>query len=205
MRRLAVAFAVLLLPNVCHASDDPCACATAPYDYPRLVRTLLGTGGSGTQLPAGDRLGDVVMTTELGGHPFSGALGTGASLSSTLDIGGLWSVVTPGIFAKFDLTYVFLTGLWASAVPCDFPFRLQLGGRLGLSLSQSSRSRADLPSEQPYSLVRPELETFFDVERPLGTDRSWSLVARGAIDSAFNLSGIYRWSVSFGVSYGWGQ
>ncbi len=168
------------------------------------MRTLVGLGGV-PSLPKDDNTGNLVLTTEVGGHPLTGALGTGVSISSTEDLKGLWSVVTPGIFAKLDLTYLFLSGLWACDPPPHFPLRIQMGSRLGLGISESFRASADVPVDSPYTLLRPELQSTLDFEMPLGGDRVYSLIARAAIDAPVNVSEVFRWSFSFGLGYGWGR
>jgi hypothetical protein len=210
MKRAALALAVLLFPAISRAAQEPCAteaseppCARPPFVYPDLVRTLVGIGGA-PMLPPDDRTANLVLTAEIGGHPLGGALGTGLSISSVLDFKQLWSVVTPGLFAKIDLTYLFLSGLWRIAPPPEFPFRLQLGGRLGLGVSESTRPSADVSYAVPYTLVRPELQNFADLEIPVDALHVYSFVLRGAIDTPVNLSGVYRWSFSTGLNYGWG-
>jgi hypothetical protein len=98
-----------------------------------------------------------------------------------------------------------LTGLWSYAPPDHFGWRLQVGGRLGLGISQSTRPSADVPYAVAYVLVRPELLDFVDLELPVGGCNAYSIVIRGATDTPVNLSSVFRWSVSAGVSYGWGQ
>jgi hypothetical protein len=222
MKRIALAFLVVLAflvaltPGVAHADGEPCApakpCTHAAsevdplFPNPMVLRTLVGMGAA-FQLPADDRAAAAFITAEVGGHPLTGAFGTGFSVSTAIDFRGLWSVFTPGIFAKLDLTYLLLSGLWRVAPsPESFSWaHVQVGGRLGLAISESKR-----PSEIPYStqyfLLRPELETFLDVEwahckrlRDIGL----TPMIRGALDTSVNYSDMFRWSVSLGLNYGW--
>jgi hypothetical protein len=231
MRCLALVVAGALLSAAARAEPPdpppsppppaPVTLTPTPLPNPTFVRMLVGLG-SAPNLPKDDNAPNTVMTAELGGHPFRGALETGFSFSSANDLKGYWSVVTPGIFAALDLTYVFATGFWTYQLPGPNPtptcslaatrrsglpcFRLRLGGRLGLSLSSSSRPD-DVPYASTYQLVRPELQPFLDVEVPVSTDR-FSLVLRGAFDSPVNLSTLFRWNVTAGLSYAydkWGK
>ena len=95
--------------------------------------------------------------------------------------------------------------MWRFTPPYNFPVRLQLGGRLGLGISESTRPSADVPNAVPYTLIRPELQDFVDVEVPVGPLHHYSFVLRGAIDTPVNLSSVFRWSFAAGVNYGWGQ
>jgi hypothetical protein len=205
MKALAVVAANLLLPAVAAAADSAAGPADPGYTYPRFVHTLLGAGGVPT-LPVGDRTGNVVLTTEIGGHPLTGALGTGFSLSETLDMKGQWSVFTPGLLAQLDLTYLAATALYTYLPPRTSLAHLQVGGRLGLAFSESSQP--SVAYEPSYELLRPELQPFVDLDVPvtwLGRGRHDSLIFRGAVDCPVNLSSIFRWSLSVGLSYGWGQ
>jgi len=199
-----VPLAALLAPVACQSQHR----ASAPvFAHALSARTLAGGGGV-PSLPAYDRAPNLVVTTEIGHHPLQdrdeggAALGTGLSLSSVTDLAGRWAVLVGGPFAKVDLTYLFLTGLWAYPV-ARFPVRVQLGGRLGVSISQSSFPQEGVAP--PYTLVRPELQSFFDVEAPLGLDRdrTWSVVGRVALDTGVNLSTVFRYSFSAGLDYGW--
>lgn len=218
MRCAILVLAALALPRLASAQSEPASSSEAgdvtkyqaPFEYPHAVRMLVGLGYV-PSLPSDDRSSkylpdNMVMTAEIGGHPLSGALGTGFSVSTAMDVRGLWSVLTPGLFAKLNLTYLFLTGLWTYGPPPPaFPFRLKVGGRLGVGISQSTRPSGDVPNAATYVLIRPELLDFVDIEWPLGSDRAYSFVARGALDTPVNLSSVFRWSVSAGLSYGWGQ
>ncbi|HEY4014463.1 MAG TPA: hypothetical protein VGM06_14075 [Polyangiaceae bacterium] len=209
MKHGALALA-LLTPALARAADPPAAppqetdaSPPPPFVYPALVRTLVGLGRA-TRLPKDDDAPSVVMTVEVGEHPLGGALGTGISLSSALDSKGLWSVVTPGLFATLDLTYLFLSGLWAYEPP-PFAGRLRVGSRLGIAVSESYRPSGDVPYAPPYMLIRPELQSFVDLEWPLDRRQVYSLVGRAAIDTSVNLSDAFRWSFSAGIDYAWGQ
>jgi hypothetical protein len=175
-----------------------------PYTYPKFFQTLVGLGAANG---AGSTA--LVLTTEIGHRPLAGALGTGFSLSSATAVDGSWTVITPGLLAKLDLTYVFAGGLWAAPPPDDFPFRLQLGGRLGLAMSDSFPTKT--PYGASYLLFRPELQPFLDLEvLPFGLaclprDRIFSLIVRLALDAPVNLSDVFRFSGSIGLNYGWGD
>ena len=176
-----------------------------PYAYSKFFQTLVGLGAA-----KGVGSTALVLTTEIGHHPLAGALGTGFSLSSATAMDGRWTVITPGLLAKLDLTYVFTGGLWAAPPPDDFPFRLQLGGRLGLGISESFPAK--VPYASSYLLVRPELQPFLDIEllppiawACLPKDRVFSLIVRLAIDAPVNLGNVFRLSGSIGLNYGWGD
>jgi hypothetical protein len=185
----------------------------APFVRNWFFRTM-GGAGSAPDLPADDRSFDVVVTAEIGAHPLQGAFATGLSVSDTTDAAGHWSVVTPGLFGQIDLTYVFLSGLWAYAPPASFPFRLAIGSRLGMGVSESFRPNG-LPAATyapAYGLIRPELMSFFDVGVPLSfVDasspfwRRYAVVARASVDTAINVSTLYRWSGSIGLAVAWGE
>jgi hypothetical protein len=191
------------------AADDPAAgdgefrCAergaakTPPFAHNAFVRTFAGAGG----LASGPST-NVVFGTEIGHHPLGGALGTGFAFSSATDVQGRYTVLTPGVFAKLDLTYIFLSGIWATTPPNCFPFRLQLGSRAGLGISESFRRD---PAPFTYVLLRPELQPFFDVEVPVDRDRVYSIVFRGLLDTSVNLETLFRWGFAIGLSYGWGD
>src|SRR5205085_12562188 len=136
---------------------------------------------------------------EIGHRPLGGALGTGFAFSSATDVKGRYTVVTPGVFAKLDLTYLFLSGIWATTPPNCFPFRLQLGARAGLGVSESIRRD---PAPSTYVLVRPELQSFFDLEIPIDRDRVTSIVVRGSVDTSVNIQTLFRWALAIGLSYG---
>lgn len=189
----------------CPPSTEDCSSFSRHY----FIRTLIGFGQA-AQVPADDQWGtwpnsgSTVLTFEWGTFPLNGALGTGFSASATADVKSQWTVITPGLFAKLDLTYVFISGLWATRPRADFPYRIQFGGRLGLGASQSFRPTQDVPETRPYTLLRPEVESFFDFEKSLDVDRrDFSFVVRPALDTSINLSTVFRWSVQVGLSYAW--
>ena len=173
------------------------AAKTPPFAYNAFVRTFAGVGGL-----ASGSASNIVFGTEIGHHPLGGALGTGFAFSSATDVNGRYSVVTPGVFAKLNLTYLFLSGIWATTPPNCFPFRLQLGSRAGLGVSESIRRN---PAPFTYVLVRPELQPFFDLEIPVNRDRVTSIVLRGSVDTSVNLQTLFRWAFAIGLSYGWGD
>jgi hypothetical protein len=185
-----------------HACDRDTSSLVCAFTHRYFVRTLVGLGDAPDR-PADDSGAGAVLTFEWGAFPLGNVLGTGLSVSSFLDTHRQWSVTTAGLFAKVDLTYLFISGLWAVVPDPAFPFRLQLGGRLGLAASESFRPKQDVPDIGPYVLARPEVESFVDFELPQPSDPRFSLLGRGALDTSVNLSTFFRWSFSFGVSYGW--
>jgi hypothetical protein len=201
MRAVLLVVAELLTPAVAAAQQ-----ADAPrdpgYSYPRFMRTMVGLG-SAPNLPRDDNQPNVVFTTEIGGRPLSGALGTGVSLSETIDTAGQWSVLTPGLLAQLDLTYLFATAFYSYPPPPRALVHLEVGARLGFAFSQSSRP--DVAYAAMYSLWRPELQPFFDADIPLPGDRHYTLLMRGALDGPVNMSDIFRWSLSVGFNYAWGE
>jgi hypothetical protein len=203
--RLAALVIVLLLVSGAARAEETLKPPPNPtvFSHQYFVRTLVG-GGQATSLPADDRSANTNLTFEWGSFPLMGSFGTGFSLSSALDGKEQWSVVTAGIFAKLDLTYLFISGLLGRTTPSpSFPYRLQFGGRLGVAASQSYRPTHDVPDTSSYTLVRPETESFFDFEKSLDAAAAYSLVVRGALDTSVNLSSLFRWSVSLGLNYGW--
>ncbi len=190
------------------ASADVSAPGDGPFVHNWFFRTLLGLGDV-PDLPANDRTGNAVLTAELGAHPLQGAFATGFSITNATDWKGSWEVVTPGLFGQIDLTYIFLSGFWAYPPPRDFCFRIALGTRLGVGFSESSRpsqpGQLTLQYAPSYALWRPELMSFADVDWPLGRARRYAIVLRGAIDTSVNLSALFRWSGSLGVSMAWGS
>jgi hypothetical protein len=175
--------------------DAPDADRPPPFAYPKFVRTLAGVGGA-PRIPTLN----VVVTAEVGGRPLRGAFGTGVSFSYAMDATGQYTVFSPGIFAKLDLTHVFLGGFWAIEPPSDFPLRLQVGSRFGADVSESFQRS---PFASTYALIRPELQSFVDVEVPIDAARTLSVVVRGALDTSVNLGDLFRWSASVGLAYGW--
>jgi hypothetical protein len=194
MKAALLALLIVAFPSLAHA-DPP------PFDPHYFFRALVGVG-SVPNLPRDDESGNVVFTAEVGGHPLSGALATGVSISTASDMLGNWYVLVPGLFAELDLTYLFLTGFWTYDPPEEFPFRLELGSRLGLARSESFRS--EIPYAQPYTLFRPELGSFLDFAYPL-CDCDQALVLRTAVDTSVNIETAFRWSVSVGLKAAWGQ
>jgi hypothetical protein len=168
------------------------------------LRFLAGVGGV-PALPQDDNAAHLVMTTEVGGHLLGGPLATGVSLSTVVDTDQHWSVFTPGLFAKLDLTYLFMTAFFLyDDIVYDPVLRLQLGGRLGVGFSDSTRPNQDVPYAPSYQLWRPELQSFVDLEYPL-RNTAYALVLRSAVDTGVNLGTVYRYSFSFGLDYAWGK
>lgn len=186
---------------LCEPSSD----VTVPPFAPKwFARTLVGSGAA-WQTPLDDRGPDLAETAEFGAYPLGGALAAGVSLSNASDLKNLWAVTTPGIFAKIDLTYWFLTGMYSCApAPRRFPFRVQLGSRIGLGISESFRPLSDVPDVSPFKLLRPELLSFVDAEFPVPPEKHYAIVVRGGVDTSVNLSSLFRWSVSLGLAYAWG-
>lgn len=184
------------------ASADPVAAVSkAPPFAPRgYVRALLGLGGA--QRIDGHNMS---LTADFGARTFNGVFSSGFSTSVATDLAGHWFVVTPGFFIQLDLTYLFLSGLWAQEPPSDFPFRLQVGSRIGLDVSDSFPSREQQPYASNYLLLRPALHSFVDLEKPLDKNRLFSAVVRVAVDTPIALTDLFRWSVSIGISRGWGD
>jgi hypothetical protein len=183
------------------------AAAPSPEASPFYRWFMRGLAGYGTapHLPAHDDSGSLTETCEAGGHPLGAVFATGFSVSLAGDLGGHWVVFTPGLFAEFDLTALFLSGLWTYRFdPSDAPFQLTFGGRLGLGMSRSERPSGDVFDDPPYTLFRPEVQPYLDLAIPFAMDRSAAFVTRGAMDTAVNLSNVFRYSVTFGVQAAWG-
>lgn len=176
--------------------------AEPAFGNPNYVRILLG--GGGVPLVDGPSMG---FGGEWGAHAFGGAFSTGFSWSLEGALNGRWVVTVPGLFVQLDLTYVLLSGFWNHAPPADFPFRVQVGERLGLGISSSFPPPEAEPWASPYLLMRPELHTFVDVAFPFGGDPYRLLFVRAALDSATTVVSIvpFRWSVSVGMTWGWGD
>jgi hypothetical protein len=210
VKTAGLTLALMLVSGV--ASADPKAscgdqCGTAPFVYDWYVRALVGLG-SVPNLPYDDRTGNTVVTTEIGFHPLKAAFSSGFSMSNAADWNGLWNVLTPGLFAQLDLTYILLSGLWAYPPPRSFPLRIAVGGRFGLGISNSFRPTAGLPVDMfapEYELLRPELMSYLDFDYALSSDRRYAVVFRMAVDTAVNLSQVFRWSGSVGLSSAWGD
>ena len=197
----------LVAPSTARADGEQTTHAAIPFSSPWFFRILAGGGGV-PELPRDDNAGHVVFTAEIGHQPVAdktgGALSTGFSISSAEDANSHWSVITPGLFAQLDLTYVLLSGLWARVPPSSFPVRLNLGSRLGVGISESFRPQQDLPYAQSFLLLRPEVMSYLQVNVPLDDRHQYVIVARGAIDTSANLGELYRWSFAGGFAYCWG-
>jgi hypothetical protein len=167
-------------------------------------RAFAGAGEVFAPVPHDDPHGaNVVLTSEIGYHLVGPAFVTGLSLSTAADVRGLWFVAVPGFFGQIDLTYLLTTGLRAYDPPSPgtVPFLLLLGTRLGLATSQSTY--ANEPNLAPYTLVRPELGSYAEIDLLFG--RKWGPVLRGTIDTSVNLETAYRWNVSAGFITSWGK
>jgi hypothetical protein len=200
MKRAALIVAVALVPASARAEAP-----APPYAWPAFVDTFVGFGSAPNPF-------DFVsaLTAEVGHRPFGGALSTGVSFSSATDVTGLWNVVTPGAFAKIDLTYVFLSGFWSVQPPRNTHVRVHLGGRVGMGVSQSFQRVVPTATDPylvdtSYVLVRPELESFVDLDVPLGARRAYSLIFRAAIDTPVTLDDLFRWTLCVGLGYAWGS
>jgi len=210
MKRGALAILLALAPSVARA-DEPSP-PEAKHDHPpadppefapqSYLRVLAGMGNA-ANVPMDDQGPGTTLGLEIGHYPLRGALGTGFSVSWTTDTRGYWSVVTPGFFAALDLTYIFMSGLWTYK-PEPPHFRMRLGGRLGLGISQSTRPASDVPYAPAYVLIRPELESYFDVEVPFSTEptNSYSVFTRTGVDTGVNMGELFRWSFAVGLTYG---
>jgi hypothetical protein len=166
------------------------------FAYPRYSRLLVGVGGA--TLVRGAALN---LTAEVNPNFFSGTFSSGYSLSLATDF-QRWLVVVPGLFVQWDLTYLFLSGLWTTAPPKTFPFRIHVGARVGMAISVSFPSEEASPHASPYLLLRPELQPFVDLEVPIDQWRIWSVIVRAAVDAPVGADSVFRWSVSAGISKG---
>jgi hypothetical protein len=199
-----VAGAVLLATSV-HAfgwtqragcTDDSIDPGCPTFVQARFLRLV--AGGGGLFLGSGGH-GDVSI--DFGFHPFAGAFSTGIWTSGAF--AEHWLVVSGGIFMQLDLTYVAVSGLWSHNPRATWPFRVQVGGRLGLDGSRSVQPRPELPDPPPYQLMRPAVHAYVNIEVPL-TDHAPRLawVLRGTVDLSVNLLTAFRWNVSTGLSFG---
>lgn len=206
---LLVAGAVAMAPRPARAEPQS-KIPTSTYDYLDYVRLFVGVGSVPQPELFESCNANTALTFEIAHRPFHGALSTGFSFSSVTDVNGLWNVLTPGAFAKLDLTYVFTSGLWSHR-PTLHPFvRILVGARVGFGVSQSFvhiQSTADSRYEatSSYVLVRPEMEPIVDLEFPFGHRHDFAFVARGAVDTPVTFDTIFRWSVSLGIGYAWGK
>lgn len=189
--RGALAAALLL-------SVSASAAAPAGYSTPKNVTAFVGAGGvpnwHGSYF---------IFTTDWCLHPFDGAFSTGTSFSIAADFHQTWSLGSAGVFVQLDLTYLFLSGLWAVQPPATFPFRIQLGSRVGVDVSRSEQTRPELTEKQVYWLLRPVLHSYLDVEVPIPGARHIAIVLRAALDTPASLGTIYRYNFSLGVSWGY--
>lgn len=188
----AALVSALLLSATARAATPP------PYSWAKNVTAYVGAGGvpnwHGSYF---------IFTADWGLHPFDGAFSTGTSASFAVDWHRTWLLGALGVFVQLDLTYLFLSGLWAVDPPADFPFRLQLGSRVGVDVSESYQTRPELAEPQSYVLVRPALHSYVDLEFPIPGARHFCLVLRAAIDTPASLGTIYRYNFSLGFSGGY--
>ncbi len=200
--RFFLAFAVSVTPLVARA-EGPAGSEDDRFARDGYFRVVAGAGRA-VQVPLDDNNASSTLSFEIGHYPLGGALGTGFSHVVDGGFKGYWSVVTPGIFAALDLTYLMMSGFWRSP-PEPHYFRLRLGARLGLGISQSTTPivYGNLgPTAPAYVLARPELEPFFDVEVLCPKHREYAAFIRASADTGVNLVEMYRWSVALGLSYG---
>jgi hypothetical protein len=187
--------------DVADAGVDGVRCR--PYVYPRALRVLAGVGS--VPLVAGSSAN---LGVDYSPHSFSGsdvrggALATGLSASFDFALDGRWLAVAPGLFVQVDLTYLALSRLLVGEPPSDFPVRVQVGSRLGIGLTRSFPPRDVLPWASPYFLIRPEVRWFLNLEFPLDRWRVYSFVLSGALDTRASQSGVLRWSICAGLSWG---
>jgi hypothetical protein len=199
VKRLLLILLLVLAPRLARADQG----TKAPFSFPYFAGMFVGGGG----VPLLPRP-FVTTTAEIGQHPLTGALLSGLSVSSATS-GNEWSVLTPGIFARIDLTYLFRSGFW-TVEPTPSWIHFDLGARIGLGLSQSFQHIPLAKAESDYSLIRPELQSTFDCEMwpfasaPFPRARHYALVVRGALDNSVDLGQVLRWSLAMGLHYGWG-
>jgi hypothetical protein len=197
MRRALVITSTLLASlasQSARADDAKDAAPKETWSQPWYARMVVGVGGL-MDVPATD----LVLTAEIGHRPFQGALATGGSFSSASDLAGSWAAITLGAFAKLDLTYLFLSGLWSKQPAPSTPIRVQLGSRIGITASDS------FGLTPLYTLVRAEMEPFLDLEFPLDAKHTYGFVFRSALDTSVSFNAVFRWSFAIGFSYGWGH
>jgi hypothetical protein len=201
VKRILAACLVVIAPRAALAATPESA--SPPFSFPYFARTLVGGGG----VPLSPEP-FVTVTGEIGQHPLTGALLSGVSISTAAS-GRTWSVTTPGIFARLDLTYLFRSGFWTVPPPRSW-IHLQLGSRVGLGFSKSFHHVPVARAESNYDLWRPEVESTFDCEMwpfdeaRFRAARHYAFVLRGAVDTSVDLSELLRWSFAIGLNYGWG-
>ena len=177
-----------------------------PPPYWWYADTLVGLGAATTPALEGPT---IVFAADVAERPFGGSLSMGMSLRADVDTRGLWNVITPGVFAKVDLTYVILTAFWSIRHPADFPVRLVAGIGVGLAVSQSyfdeTSSGVDAyQAHTAYTLARPQLSPTLDIEYPLPfAKRHYTVVVRGTFDAPINFTTIFRFGVLAGISVSW--
>ncbi|MFO0587449.1 MAG: hypothetical protein U0441_07915 [Polyangiaceae bacterium] len=208
MKALPLGLAAFLFAAAASA-EEPAGPETPPipprdarptYAQAMSLHALFGLGG----IP-GVRSMNGSLTTEFGSRPFHGnnndpsAFSTGIGYAVTSDFNGKYSILSLGLFAKLDLTYVFLSGFWTHPFAPDFPFRVQAGGRLSISMSDSFGGLV-----RPYTLVRPEVTPFVDLEIVANKARTTAFVLRAAYDDTLDIEQP-RYTVAIGLDYGWKQ
>ncbi|MGH7440099.1 MAG: hypothetical protein ACRENE_30785 [Polyangiaceae bacterium] len=178
--------------------------ADSGHDYKWFARLVTGAGAT-PSTPLDDSSDFFAWTGEVGARPLGRVLATGVSFSQGQDVLGLWSVWSVGLFAEIDVTFVLLSGLWAYEPPPRFPFRLDLGSRLGVAYSQSSRPASDVEGGPQYNLIRPETQSYLELAVPLGEARMLSVMLRGAVDTSVNYETAFRWTGLAGVELSWSE
>jgi hypothetical protein len=206
----AAVVAVGLVPTAAVAQEksatEEASCTDGRFSCDWFFKGFVGLGAV-PHAPADDNKVSAVTTAEIGAFPLHGAFATGLSVSSASDWEGHWMVLTPGLFGQIDLTYVLLSGLYAYEPPPKFSFRLAIGSRIGLGISESFRPSDSNPTEKyapSYMLLRPEMMTYLDLEVPIPGCRYYAIVGRGALDTAVNMSNLFRWSGAIGLRSAWG-
>ncbi len=176
---------------------SPVAAAEEPYGHDYHVRLLTGLGGTPeTGFPT-----FVVTTAELGHRPFEGALSTGIAFSSALELNGLWSIITPWLFSRIDLTYAVASKMWERQPAYVWWPRVMLGFRAGLDVSESFRTKVST-GEKSYVLARPVAQPSLEVEVPC----KWipfAVNGRAALDVTPGFELVFRYTLSLGITYGW--
>ncbi|MBK7864202.1 MAG: hypothetical protein IPJ65_37520 [Archangiaceae bacterium] len=167
---------------------------------------FLAEGGG---VPSVEKSGHLGTSVDWGLYPFDGAFSTGMSAQLGAAITGpRWVLFQLGLFARLDLTWLLLTGFWRDdGAPDRFPFRVQVGSRLGIDWSQSTLTLPGQEGGTSYTLLRPVLHSFLDLQLPL-PGHDWgqhAVFVRASVDTPVNLSTVIRWGLSVGFALGYGE